>query len=285
MIIVSLFGGLGNQMFQYAVGRVISVKKGTKLSIDCQFLNEKYQKSKNAAIREFELSVFEIDFQNAGIIRKNLYVPFISINFLRNKILGFHNIFNPLFVKERRYFSFQKIPERKNLYLFGYWQSWKYFAGYEEIIRNDFQFKKSLDKNNLEILGRIKATNSVGIHIRFADFQGCNILPKEYFLKAIEKIIQKIPDAIFYVFSTDPDRIDEYIHGVNYESVSCNTGKNNYIDLQLMSNCRHNIISKSSFSWWAAWLNSNPEKIIIAPEKWYNNSDSDDIIPPAWIRI
>jgi len=285
MIIACLFGGLGNQMFQYAVGKVISVKNCTELSLDRQFLNEKYLKSKNATIREFELSIFEMDFQNAGIIRKNLTVPFISINILRNKILGFHNIFNPFFVKEKKLFSFQGIPGRKNLYLFGYWQSWKYFTGYEEIIRNDFQFKKPLNEINCGILSRIKASNSVGIHIRFADFDADNILPREYFSKAIKKITQLIPDATFFVFSTDPDRIDEYIKGINYELVTCNTGKNSYIDLQLMSNCKHNIISKSSFSWWAAWLNSNPDKIIIAPEKWYNNSVSDDIVPPGWIRI
>lgn len=285
MIIVALFGGLGNQMFQYAAGRILSIKYGTELSFDIQFLDEKYQKSKNATIRQFELSAFKNEFQAAGRIRKNLYVPFISSNFLRNKILGFHDIFNPVFVKERRYFSFQRIPERKNLYLYGYWQSWKYFTGYEEIIRDDFQFNKSLNEINLGILGRIKATNSVGVHIRFADFEDKNILPREYFSKAIKIITKRIPDTTFFVFSTDPDRVGEYMNGVNYELVSCNTGKNSYVDLQLLSNCRHNIISKSSFSWWGAWLNSNPEKMIIAPQKWYNDAESEDIIPPGWIKI
>ena len=178
----------------------------------------------------------------------------------------------------------------------GYWQSPKYFNSIETLIRKEFTFQKPLDSKNLEILNLIKNTISVSIHIRRTDFQIINsndihgFCSLEYYDEAINYIHTNVLMSKFFIFSDDINWAKENLKvPMNSYFVSGNTGEKSYIDMQLMSNCNHNIIANSSFSWWGAWLNSNPKKIVIAPKKWFSdekmNAQTDDLIPAEWIRM
>jgi hypothetical protein len=283
MIVAAMLGGLGNQMFQYANARALSLRNQTIMKIDCQYFDQVYLKKAKATIRDYELSVFNLQAKEASLFEINLLAPFISLktkySFAINKII------NPLYISEKEMFMFHKLPSFKFLYLYGYWQSWRYFQDYEVTIRKDFSFLKQLEGKNLEICTKIKASNSISVHVRLGDYDPQNILPIDYYLNAINLMKHKFPDATFFIFSDDPQHIRHYFNGFDYILINENKGNNSYMDMQLMSLCNHHIIAKSSFSWWGAWLNNKPNKVVVAPSNWYNNADTNDIIPPDWIQL
>lgn len=176
----------------------------------------------------------------------------------------------------------------------GYWQSEKYFKAIEEDIRKKFIFPEIKDEKNLKILKSIKEENSVSIHIRRGDYVGHpqldGLAPIEYYEKAVEYIKQKVEKSKFFIFSNDLSWCKENLpfKEGEYEVVDGNYGENSYIDMQLMSLCKHNIIPNSSFSWWGAWLNKNPKKIVVAPERWFTKESKfqyEDIVPKKWIKL
>lgn len=156
-----------------------------------------------------------------------------------------------------------------------------------------------MNEKNQKILEKITQTNSVSIHVRRGDYYNNesafkihgNITTKKYYENALEFIKEKVKNPVFFVFSDEFEWVKKNLYFFsNYGEVHIidwNKGFDSYIDLQLMSNCKHNIIANSSFSWWAAWLNKNKNKIVISPKKWVNNINENkiDIIPNNWIKI
>lgn len=181
-------------------------------------------------------------------------------------------------------------------YISGYWQSEKYFSQIENIIRTTFEFK-NIDAQNRNLAEEINSQNSVSLHLRRGDYLGnslySGICTNEYYMKAVDEIVinvTKKEDLFFYVFSDDKKYATEFINKLNYPAllIDFNNGSDSYKDMYLMSQCKHNIIANSSFSWWGAWLNTNPNKIVIAPSKWYNVENENryrDIVPDNWIKI
>ena len=152
-----------------------------------------------------------------------------------------------------------------------------------EEIQNIDKTNEELLKQILEILNEIENSNSISIHIRRGDYMspenynmyGCIATPT-YYKKAIKVIEEKVENPTFFVFSNDMDWVKKNIQ-INSRVfyIDINSGNGSYKDMQLMSNCKHNIIANSSFSWWGAWLNENKNKIVIAPKKWINREDVD----------
>ena len=184
------------------------------------------------------------------------------------------------------------MTKKRINYYIGYWQSEKFFKDISDEIRKDFSFPKFTSEKNLEILKLIKSYNSVSIHIRRGDYlqnRGFNgLAPLEYYQKAIEYIKNKIENPHFFIFSNDIEWCRKNLSIENSYYIDWNRGEESYRDMQLMSLCKHNIIPNSTFSWWGAWLNKNPNKIVIAPEKWFNdcvNIDYSNIVPETWIKI
>jgi hypothetical protein len=174
----------------------------------------------------------------------------------------------------------------------GYWQTENYLIDIKDTILNDFQLKLPLRNELKEIALKISDSNSVSIHIRRGDYAQdkktnahhgtCSL---EYYQEAIKLITEKIQNPIFYIFSDDIEWVKENLK-INYPKYHVE-GNKGFEDMELMKNCKHNIIANSSFSWWAAWLNTNKEKIIIAPKNWLNNPkfDTSDVVPNSWIKI
>ena len=293
MIVIQLSGGLGNQMFQYAAGYAITKKQNSHLKVDSSNFKIKTT-NKNFTLRDFELNIFEIEFDTVNPLLWKLYRKLSSL------------ISNLKFFPETylvRVYS-EKSPEfddfflsiSDNAYLSGYFQSEKYFKKYRQELLKLFKFKYALTGDNTEIIKSIKKHNSVSIHIRRGDYVSNKeihsvhgSLTIKYYMKAIKLIREKLDNPHFYFFSDDIKWVEQNFNLDSQMIIAHNTGSESYRDMQLMSCCKHNIIANSSFSWWGAWLNENSEKIVISPLKWFKdpvrNSLTMDLIPVGWIRL
>lgn len=290
MNIVRINCGLGNQMFQYAFYRMLKqIDKDTKMDIS-EF---KYRKHHNG----YELEdIFNItpsyatkkECDQLADVSKRLWDEIRRDLFkITKKTTG--NLIN-----ESDYGSYfhSSFLQKKNTYFIGYWQTWKYFHPISDIIREEFSFKKELDKENLVFKEKIRNTNSVSIHIRRGDYikksrldNFGSICTLDYYKQAIEQIYSTAKDPHFFIFSDDIEWAKENIKLPNTNYININKGKDSYKDMQLISLCKHNIIANSSFSWWGAWLNSNSEKIVLTPDIWFRDVDMPDIIPNDWIKL
>lgn len=276
MNIIHLRGGLGNQMFQYAL-YLSFIEKGIPAYLDLSHY------SKDGSTRGYELeTVF-------GIKAPAVPAAVKLASKLRWKL--FHRFYKTAYKETENGFGFydKQVAALRSAYLKGYWQSEKYFANATVAVRNSFSFTDASDEENKRLLSMVKNNSSVSIHIRRGDYAGSSenlILPLSYYQQAIDFVSEKIDTPVFVVFSDDPAWAEQHLHLRNAVFVNHNKGNNSYRDMQLMSNCSHNIIANSSFSWWAAWLNQNAHKVVIAPSQWLQWMEGTrDIIPSTWIKI
>ena len=295
MIIFKLNGGLGNQMFQYAAGRSLSLHLMTSLKLDLSNYSSIFP------YRKYGLGVFNIEVEEALEDEIKQYYKKLSLyEKLFNYVFGVKNInecssVNTKIIFENKFLydkNFKKSP--RDCLFIGFWQSEKYFKEYEKVIRKDFSFRKILTEKNEKIAEEIGKTNSVSVHIRRGDYVNNKEINKyhgtcglEYYENAINFIRKRIKNPKFFVFSDDMKWVKNNLKINNTIFVDGNIGKKSYIDMQLMSLCKHNIIANSSFSWWGAWLNNCPNKIVIAPKKWFSEQgiDTTDLIPKRWIKL
>jgi len=292
MIIIQLYGGLGNQMFQYAAGRSLAYSLNTELKLDITQYRE--DKLRNYALSVFSMTKNVASATDLGRVRRplawNIKHP---IKALRTVIP--QNV--PIrFVKERHfYFDREIFALSDNVYLDGHWQSEKYFKNIEAIIREDFTLSDEPDYLNKQMADKIRNCEAVSLHVRRGDYISNPVTTayhgfcsEEYYHRAISKLESSVKDPHFFVFSDDPVWAKENLKsGYPTTMIDFNGSEKDYEDLRLMSLCKHHIIANSSFSWWGAWLSNNPQKIVIAPKQWFNYSDIDtkDLIPESWIRL
>jgi Glycosyl transferase family 11 len=179
-------------------------------------------------------------------------------------------------------------------YLMGYWQSEQYFADIANIIREDFTFKLPMSQQNAELAKQINQVNAVSLHIRRGDYANnpetmatYGLCSLDYYKEAIRYIVERVNAPHFFIFSDDINWVKNNLKiDYPYQYVDHNHGTESYNDMRLMSLCKHHIIANSSFSWWGAWLNRNPEKLVVAPQKWFANElNVDDLFPRGWITL
>lgn len=272
MIVSQLMGGLGNQMFQYALALSLSKKFDVKFSIDMSYLMRR-DLGPLFVYRDYDLDVFDIN-------------PNFKFDDIDLEI-------------EETFFEYNKDIEiqiseslDKNILLKGQWQSPKYFD--EVLVRQHFQFKDSVEKSDiytLNMLNNIRNSDSVMINIRRTDYLNSDfhgVFGMDYIINAINIIKDKVQNPHYFIFSDDIDWCFENIKLPNMTIVNHRyKGRKFSYYLQLMSNCKHFIIPNSSFAWWSAWLNTDTNKTVIAPKRWFNRDDinTSDLIPDNWIRI
>lgn len=284
-------GGLGNQMFQYAAGRRLVEKLGVKLKLDIEVF-------KDYTLRKYELGVFNIqecfatveEIETLTVAKRGIVEKVLDRLFKRPIRLPSGYIAEKYFV-----FDPSILQLQDQVYLDGYWQSEKYFTEIETVIREEFTIKHPQTDKNKALSDSIKSSDSVSVHIRRGDYVNnpdtnslhgvCGI---DYYQRCIDFIITKVVNPHFFIFSDDPEWVKNNLK-IEYEStvVEHNGTEKCYEDLLLLSQCKHHIIANSTFSWWGAWLSENPEKIVIAPKKWFKKEDvnTKDLIPEGWIRI
>lgn len=289
MVIVRLMGGLGNQMFQYAAGLRLAKVRGVPLRLDISGFH-------GTPSREFSLDKFRISEAIASRVELAWFVkwPMQSrfVTYMLKKV-GY----SPCAMVSERHFHFDEEVLRLpgNVYLSGYWQSEKYFADIAEDVRAQFILKSSPTDYDQTLLARIDSTNSVSLHVRRGDYVSEPAVSKahgvcsiEYYNAAVEWVSSKIKSPSFFVFSDDPEWAEQNLR-LRWPTtfVPCNGPASAHADLWLMSSCKHHIIANSSFSWWGAWLDRKPDKIIIAPARWFNQfkADTRDLLPESWIKL
>jgi hypothetical protein len=292
MIIVRLIGGLGNQMFQYAIGRHLSCMHNVPLKVDITGFNDydlRTYRLGHFAIHADIASVPEIEhvrFRSRTGVLLSLgtlaghFVPYYRRNIYREP----HFPYDPHILKCKN-----------DVYLEGYWQSEKYFKDIEHLIRSEFTPVTEPDNSNKKMADQIRSCESVSLHVRRGDYVSNPVTnayhgtcSHDYYQTAIRIIEKKIKEPHFFMFSDDPAWVRENIdvrHPMTI--VDLNGPDKDYEDMRLMSLCQYHIIANSSFSWWGAWLSDNPEKIVITPKKWFNDPQIDtiDLIPESWIRL
>jgi hypothetical protein len=287
-IIIRLLGGLGNQLFQYALARKIAYQSGAVLKLDISCFNEYNLRRyglKNFNIMEIFATKKEIDILKSGNI------IFEWANRLKNS----ENKPDTYYPEKVFNYDPEVLNIKGSIYLDGYWQSELYFRDIEDIIKKEFTVKAEPDKVNRELSHRILQENSVSVHIRRGDYitnpdtnQYHGVCPIEYYYLSIAKISKMVKNPVFYVFSDDHQWTRDNLK-VDYPVffVDVNDENKDYEDLRLMTHCKHHIIANSSFSWWGAWLGIHQKKIVIAPKKWFNKLEIDtrDLIPSAWIKV
>lgn len=289
MIIQKINWWLWNQMFQYAYVKALSLRMQTDFLLDLHEYDHYF--------RPYELEVFDIDKNYAKLSNIPRYERLHSsnkyINFLYFKLQWLCKECNPHHHSERNLQYNEKLLSIVDGYIDWYFQTEKYFIDYENEIRSDFIFVPPPSKQNQQTIDMINWCNSVSIHIRRWDYlKGNNpnfhgTCSLDYYHRAIDLIVSKIADPVFFVFSDDIDRVKDNLKIDNTHYIDRNTAETNYEDMRLMSECKHNIIANSSFSRWWAWLNSNPDKMVIAPERRFatDNLNYQNIIPASWIQI
>jgi hypothetical protein len=301
MIIVHLVGGLGNQMFQYALGRHLAEKQSTILKLDVSgFQTYKLRRYGLHCFHIWEHIATQTEIDSLHRENNRRIKHFVR-RVLRKLNSNLANVIlppNPLFFEER-YFRFDPVVLQKTapLYLRGYWQSEKYFSEIQEILRREFEIKYKQDPESRRISDLIQSTNSISLHVRRADYvqdphinQIYGTCDQSYYDRSIQHLITSVKDPHFFIFSDDPAWVKVGLKlGFPATVVEHNGPFRDYEDLRLMSQCKHNIIANSSFSWWGAWLNENPEKIVIGPQRWFadeeRNAQAQDVVPEGWVRL
>lgn len=290
MIISQIIGGLGNQMFQLACGLSVAKNANTLLKLDVSaFNNYKLHHGfelNNVFSGEFEIASTEEISEIMGV--KKYPMARKVLRKLNKGNTKSNYVIEP---------SFEYWPDitlvRNSTYLEGYWQSEKYFQGESSLIREKFTFKGDLKNLNEKIYNDMLIKNSVSLHIRRGDYISnkknmniYNVCSLEYYKDAIHHIEKHIPNPVYYVFSDDIAWAKQNLKSKPFVFVDHNHSNNSYLDMQLMSICKHNIIANSSFSWWGAWLNKNSSKIVISPKQWFQSrTNTNSLIPDTWVQI
>jgi len=292
MIITEINGGLGNQMFQYAAGRALSLRRGVPLALDTSRFTVNSPHQGFELYRVFNCNTPQVDKASLKGLWGWLFHPFVR-KVLRRQVGRFLRPKSMMIQPHFHYFQgFNELPS--NCHLSGFWQSARYFEDFSEQIRNDFTFRSSPNSKNQELAQRIATVNSVSLHIRRGDyiddpgyaamFYAC---PIDYYNEAIKFIADRIYDPHFFIFSNDIDWAKSNLKiNFNAEYVSHNTGADSYNDMRLMSLCKHNIIANSTFIWWGAWLNRFSDKIVIMPKRWFWVDVNETDLPlSGWVRM
>lgn len=289
MKVIRCEGGLGNRLFQYALYKKISYQYIDAFLDDVSFIPYLGHDDLDLKFlfKNIEYNSWALD----GKFRCETHYTFFD-----KVIRNFKEKYDRRYISEGA--QTYKTNLIKNLpgncYLRGYWQNEKYFSSIRKILLKELEFLPLSDQRNIDLSYRLNSEESVSIHFRKgSDYAGLkafqNTCPIEYYKDAISYVNRTIPDAKYYVFSDNEVWVRENLKDLDYIFVNWNPNKgiNTYVDMQLMSLCKHNIIANSSYSWWGAWLNRNPNKVVVAPKNWYNPDlkKETEIIPDSWIKF
>ncbi len=283
-IVVRLMGGLGNQMFQFATGYALAERSGAPLLVDRTFLDERPMHMTWTA-RELEIDAFNIPLNFAS----------------REQVQDLRKLRRPITFRRQSWFREhdkrydpQLAQQKAPVLLEGFWQSERYFEQVAGELRTVlFQPTDTPAEVNSALAQQARSTNSASVHVRLGDYLSNpesaafhGQLSARYYAAAANELATNHGVEHFFVFSDEPQKVSDLIHlpgSVTY--VTHNTGRYSHWDIWLMRQCDHHIIANSSFSWWGAWLNPSPNKVVIAPKDWFAGGRvPNDIVPPTWLR-
>ena len=284
MITSRIFGGLGNQLFQYATGRALALAAQDQLQLDTRLVPQAQHGA--YALKHFNVAASPADPASLPpgkdkLVRYGLWRAFgRNPRLIREQGLGYDNTL---------------LAQRGEIYLHGYWQTEKYFARFAQQLRDDLTIVTPPSAENVQWLSDISKVASVSVHLRRGDYLASGsggsssaTCDAAYYGRALEMVANRAGiDPFVFVFSDDPVWArDNLSFPFETRFVGHNGADKHYEDIRLIAACQHNIIANSTFSWWGAWLNNKPSKCVVAPQKWFN-TDVDlnpDILPESWLK-
>ncbi len=288
MIVVRVFGGLGNQMFQYAFAKYLGLNN-KEVYLD---------------ITDFKTHVhhygFELDkvFSNLDYnliegkqLNKVRFNPNTVLNRVLNKAFGVQIIRNSEYREQPAKSVIKNNTYRKDIYFNGFWGNLQYINEVEDLLRKELVFRYLPEGKNRDLFDFLEGKISVSVHVRRGDYLQEDGLKDAFgiafYKEAFNIFMEKYSEVVFVIFSDDIPWVKEnFDFSRNMIFVDWNRGKESYIDMLMMSLCNHNIIANSTFSWWSAWLNSNKDKCVIAPRYWRSNDKNESsLYPGEWILL
>lgn len=279
MIVARLMGGLGNQMFQYALGRHLALRHDTALKVDLDFLLHGSRVAPDTTPHDYNLVHFRIAAMPATEAEiAPLRLPSVRGwgRSLRRARLALTPPARRTHVVERG-LAFQSSVLRSgaDTYLEGYWQSPHYFEAVAAQIREDFQLKAAPDAQNAALLRDIARGDAVAVHVRRGDYLTSpgaarvhGVCGLDYYEAALRLIAGRVAAPNFFLFSDDPAWVRANLKVPGPATCVDHNGARPWEDIRLMRACRHFIIANSSFSWWGAWLADPAGRIVVAPRRW-----------------
>lgn len=295
MIIVSICGGLGNQMFQYTAGRALALRLQTELKLDLSWFSSR---SAEGTARSFMLSAFP-NIGASEATRQEIDSLTYSERSFFDRMLRRTRQFSHSHIVEPHlnyWKGFEKIVAPA--YLWGYWQNEHYFLDFSDIIKQDFTFPP-FRNSKVEAMGHHiqRSSHAVAVHVRRGDYasdpstnQYHGLCSPEYYRNSLKLVTAKTDlNCELFIFSDDPAWVREHFdscglpaHVLDFpEHVS-----SPWHDMHLMALCRHHIIANSSFSWWGAWLTMR-DGVVCAPRQWFADKSkvAESPVPDRWIRV
>lgn len=297
MIIIRIYEGLGNQMFQYAYAFALGkrMKKGNvKIYLDMRE-NEVSPFDRKRFSRPLKIDDFNItlpiakdhELKHWNYIKQKTFFQ-RRVNTLSEK--GFWKY--RIFVEDE--FNFQKeyLKIKDNSYVVGWFQHYQYFERYRNELLKEFVLKEAWETPR-QIRELMESRQVISIHVRRGDYvtnpvvrKSIGLCGKEYYLKAVDFFKRQVKEPYFLIFTNDEKWVVENIsNNLSCTIVSNHFGLTDVQEMLLMSQCNHNIISNSTFSWWGAWLNIHEDKIVVAPRRWFRDKKRDNIAMRNWIQI
>lgn len=295
-VYVRLIGGLGNQMFQYATGRALALRNGAELKLDVSgFVTY--------GLRRYELDSYPIAATVASAPELEAFAsapvvpPRTGVKGLLSRLVAPKNASSPAVHYREPHFQFD--PGVQGLHppilLDGYWQTERYFADAAEALRRELDPTEPLEEDNARIAEQIDQAVAVSLHVRRGDYVSNahanayhGVCSLDYYRAAISHVAERVEGVHLFVFSDDAEWTRENLKSdLPATYVAANPPDRGFRDMQLMTRCRHHIIANSSFSWWGAWLNAKPGKVVVAPRRWFAKGDNDtrDLVPSDWVRL
>jgi hypothetical protein len=292
MVVSKIFGGLGNQLFCYAAARSLAIKTGSNLYLDLYsgFRKDFYKRTP-------AIQLFNVQYAPASRMARFQYPGGVKVSGALRTLSRHSRAIHRHYYFEHDYSRYDegllKLSAKPFVYLDGYWQCERYFFDIADVIQREFTFVGEHDAENREWAARIGEVNAVALHARrlhgvpnqksAQPKAGIRSLSLEYYLNAMHEISQEVNNAHFFCFSDYPEWFKENLrtdYAVTFVSHNQYGADRTHEDFWLMSQCKHFIISNSTFSWWAAWLSTNSSKTVMSPDLSF--WECKDIIPPAW---
>lgn len=293
-MIVRIKGGLGNQMFQYVLLKQLEKNYGqTDIKADFSFFSMPHD------FFEDRLSLLDIKVNRASKedMKKVCFFP-------HDQQMHTWKYRVPLFIEKtfnRRYFH-EPMKSRDYIdpsvllkydVLDGYWQSWRYFNGIEEVIRKDFNILYRCSDTTKSQAEEMSKSNAIMVGIRKGDYTSDTALKRfyqiegDYHIKAAKYIAERVENPVYYIFSNDINWVRKNLDFGNLKVVYRDPELqfSDLEEMQLMSMCKHAIIPNSTFHWFGAFMIDNPQKMVIRPEKYYGDGTPEDVFPPSWIVL
>ncbi len=287
MIVSRIYGGLGNQMFQYAAARQLATTLGTDLVLD----TTPFQTYR---LHAYSLDRFPLQATELSVELQGLRPPRFGGSIWKRLLRSGGPVLK--LVREKGLAYQSRINESPdNSYLVGYWQSERYFADIRSLLLSEFSLAEQAVGRDAEIIQQMQSVTSVAVHVRRGDYvsnASTNLVhgtcDADYYLRSVKFLAEKFGPLELFVFSDDPAWCRDNLRlGHPTVFVDHNDAMRNCEDLRVMNHARHFVIANSSFSWWGAWLSQSEGKVVCAPTRWFRTTKNDDkdIVPESWNRI